>query len=136
MNPRRAHLISAALVFLVAVPMLAQQTNSVTIIPLPQKMERKPGMFKLQTGAQGQPATDILVDAQAEPTGLYLSNQVRQLSGCDLKVRSAGTGATTDGAILLTLKGPSTMPGPESYELTVSPQTVVVRANGVAGLFY
>jgi hexosaminidase len=136
MNPKRAQLVSIAVLSLAMAPTMAQQTNILAIVPLPQKMECKPGMFKLQAGTMGQPATDILVDAQAEPTGLYLSNQLHQLSGCDLRVRSAGTGATTDGAILLTLKGPSTITDPEGYELNVSPQTVVVRAHGVAGLFY
>ena len=111
--------------------MSAANTNTPAVIPLPQKMALHAGAFKLT------PDTRIYVDSASRATGIFLTERLRPSTGYPLKT---GTkffcGAAIPGGILLTTKNADTNLGPEGYELTVAPDSIVVRAPTQAGLFY
>lgn len=114
----------------------AAETNLPAIIPLPQKMERREGVFRLQPD-NPSPGARILVDAASEETGQYLARQLRKSTGYPLPVVKAKTGAkAAKGDIVLTTKDAKIALGPEGYELLVTPDVVVIRAPAAAGLFY
>ena len=100
------------------------------IIPLPQKVEGRAGEFKLQ------PATCIWVDAPSGATGEYLAQRLRKSTGYPLKVAAATSAQAPEQGILLTTKDAKAGRDAEAYELTVAPDSVVIRAPDQAGLFY
>jgi hexosaminidase len=100
------------------------------LIPLPQKMECREGVFLLQA------KTRILTDVPANDTGQYLAERLGKATGYDLKVGRSTKAQPAKGAILLTTKDAKPELGAEGYELTVAPDSVVVRASKTAGLFY
>jgi hexosaminidase len=107
----------------------ASNASNPAIIPLPQKLVSAPGVFELRPGR-----TSILADPAAQETAKYLAAQLQQFSGCDLQVRSSAE--SPKGNILLTTKAASGSTGPEAYELSVTPEGIVIRAQDTAGLFY
>ena len=100
------------------------------LIPLPQKMECHDGVFQLQ------PKTRILTDATGRDTGKYLAERLSKATGYSLKVSRSTKAQPIKGAILLTTKDANPALGSEGYELTVTTDSVVVRAGKPAGLFY
>jgi len=109
----------------------AANTNTLAIIPLPQKMERHDGAFKLIAD------TRIYVDSASRATGKFLTERLRPATGYPFKTSTKFFGgAAISGGILLTTKNADTNLGPEGYELTVAPDSIVIRAPTQAGLFY
>jgi|CZKM01.1.fsa_nt_gi hexosaminidase len=104
--------------------------NTPALIPLPQKMECSEGAFQLQ------PKTRILTDAAARDTGKYLAERLGKATGYSLKISRSTKAQPAQGAILLTTKDAKPELGAEGYELTVTADSVVVRAVKPAGLFY
>lgn len=106
------------------------------IIPLPEKMEVRPGNFVLQAHAHllGS-GTKIIVNPGAEETGRYLANALRLRARIALDVVPAGK-AERSRSIELTLEGTNSELGQEGYALTVAPKGVTIRADSAAGLFY
>jgi hexosaminidase len=100
------------------------------LIPLPQKMESREGAFKLQ------PKTRILTDVPARETGQYLAERLDKATGYSLKVATSAGALPAKGSILLTTKDANPGLGAEGYELSVTPDSVIVRAGKSAGLFY
>ncbi|HEY3860244.1 MAG TPA: beta-N-acetylhexosaminidase [Verrucomicrobiae bacterium] len=98
------------------------------IIPAPEKMTVHDGVFTLTAD------TPILVESKSKATGAYLAERLRGSTGFPLRVKSSGKAAP--GAILLSTKDSDASLGAEGYELTVTPDSVVVRAPAEAGLFY
>jgi hexosaminidase len=108
----------------------AAATNSVSIIPLPQKVELRAGVFRLA------PDTRVYADSASRTTGEALAQRLRPATGYAFKTSTRSSGESLRGGILLTTKNADTNLGPEGYELTVAPDSVVIRAPGQAGLFY
>ncbi len=105
--------------------------NPPAIIPEPQKIELGNGTFTLE------PDTRIYVDLASRQTGEFLAAKLRQSTGYPLKVSAKFfSSATVKGGILLTTNDANTSLGAEGYELTVAPDSVVIRAPTEAGLFY
>jgi hexosaminidase len=100
------------------------------LIPLPQKMECREGAFKLQ------PKTRIVTDVPARDTGQYLAERLDKATGYSLKVERSTKPQPAKGAMLLTTRDAKPELGTEGYELTVTADSVVVRASKSAGLFY
>jgi hexosaminidase len=100
------------------------------LVPIPQKMESREGVFGLQ------PKTQIVVDRASQATGQYLADQLRKVTGYKLNLVSSTEPRSATGALVLTTKDAKTALGPEGYELTVAPHSVVIRATGQAGMFY
>jgi hexosaminidase len=122
----------AGLIFLsLTATIFAANTNTWAVIPLPQKMARHAGVFKLTSD------TRIYVDSASRVTGKFLTERLRPATGYPLKT---GTkyfdSAAIPSGILLTTKHANTNLGPEGYELTVASNSVVIRAPTQAGLFY
>jgi hexosaminidase len=118
----------------VAVSAFAAHENHCSIIPLPQKIEYHDGTFALQS------TTSILVDfeenAAVRGVANLLAESLRKSTGYPLKVSTSSTANSTKNGILLTTKGVSPGSNAESYELTVTADSVIVRAAQPAGLFY
>ncbi len=123
--------IVATIFLFLTVVVFAGNVEAPAIIPLPQKMARQDGVFQLSAG------TRIYVDSGSRATANFLTDRLRQSAGYPLKisVKSFGS-AAIPGGILLTTKNADTNLGPEGYELTVTTNSVVIRAPAQAGLFY
>ena len=104
--------------------------NTPALIPVPQKMECRDGKFQLQ------PKTRILADVPSNDTAQYLADRLSKSTGYDLKVGRSTKGQPAKGTILLTTKDAKPELGAEGYELTVTADSVVVRAGKSVGLFY
>jgi hexosaminidase len=123
--------ITGILLCLTAATVFAADTNSLAIIPWPQKVTLEAGVFKLT------PHTRIYVDSASRETASFLTTRLRQSTGYPFKIHTKffSSKAVKD-VILLTTKGANTNLGPEGYALTVAPDSVVIRAPAQAGLFY
>ncbi|HEV2437306.1 MAG TPA: family 20 glycosylhydrolase, partial [Verrucomicrobiae bacterium] len=119
--------IAAVILCLMAMASAADVVRP-AIIPLPQKMELRSGIFKLT------PDTSIAADSVSARTARFLAARVREVTGYPLNLISAKSGG--GGNILLTTKDADTNLGLEGYALTVTPDSVVIRAPTQAGLFY
>ncbi len=100
------------------------------LLPLPQKMECQEGTFRLL------PRTQIQVDPASQATGEYLADRLRRGTGYKLGIVSRAKPRAAKGALVLTTRDANAALGPEGYELTVTPKSVVIRASGQAGMFY
>ncbi len=98
------------------------------IIPQPQKIESREGVFVLQ------PTASILVEPAAMGSANYLAEHLRKSTGYSIPVVT-GT-LKHKGAILLTYRKSASGASSEAYELSVDPDSVVIRAGGPAGWFY
>jgi hexosaminidase len=111
------------------------------IIPLPQQMQTRPGAFTLCPaqpipGPAAQAMTKILVDGASQHNGQYLAALLLKSTGYQFEVRTNAGLSAVKGAIVLTTVNALTNLGAEGYELTVAPDSVVIRAPAQAGVFY
>ncbi|MGA2544474.1 MAG: family 20 glycosylhydrolase [Verrucomicrobiota bacterium] len=102
----------------------------IAIIPAPQKLERRAGVFQLV------PATRIAADPASLPTAQWLAERLRRATGYPVPVAGSTKGKAAAGEVLLTTQGAAAALGPEGYALTVAPGSVVIRAPAPAGVFY
>jgi len=110
---------------------LAADTNGICIIPEPQKMTMGQGEFILTRD------TPVYTDYASVETGDQLAGRLCESTGFLLRVAGRSMdGKAVKGAILLTTKEADTGLGREGYELSVAPDSVVIRAPTQAGLFY
>ena len=101
------------------------------LIPLPQQMAVRPGSFQLT------PETTLFASPGSVTTARQLAGELRAATGYPLHVRTRYFATTPlAGGIFLTTKLADTNLGPEGYELTVTSNSVVIRAPQPAGLFY
>lgn len=107
----------------------AEAVNTPAIIPAPQKLERREGVFELTA------RTTIYVDSSSGPSGQYLAERMRRSTGFAVAVADAKDSVPA-GGIWLTTNGAAEDLGPEGYTLAVSPDKVVIGAPAEAGLFY
>ncbi|HTR41080.1 MAG TPA: beta-N-acetylhexosaminidase [Pseudomonadales bacterium] len=106
-------------------------TNELAIVPWPQKVQEQPGSFELT------PQTRIYTDHASRDTVKFLTERLRPSTGYPLTTHEKFFSSTAiKNGIFLTTKDANTNLGPEGYELTVSPDSVVIRAPTQAGLFY
>ena len=123
---------------LLAVPALAATP---AIIPLPKVLTNRPGVFTLCPsqpipGAPARATQKILVDTPSLATGQYLAMMLFRSTGYQFVVATNGAAGPVRGALLLTTVNALSGLGAEGYELTVAPDSVVIRAPAQAGLFY
>ena len=130
-------------IFSLLLALVARATFAATpaIIPLPQQMQVRPGVFtlcpaQLIPGPAAQAMTKILVDGASQETGQYLATLLLKSTGYQFQVRTNTGSSPVKGAILLTTANALTTLGAEGYELTVAPDSVVIRAPATAGVFY
>ena len=125
-----------------ALGLLVAATCSATpaLIPLPVQMQNRPGFFTLcpsvaVAGVPQRATRTILVDNSSLPTGQYLANMLARSTGYQFAILTNNTAGPVRGAVLLTTVNAMAL-GAEGYELTVAPDSVVIRAPQQAGLFY
>src|ERR1700722_957488 len=111
------------------------------IIPQPQLMQLWPGAFTLcpsQSGpaAPGYPLVKIYTDPVSQSTGDFLAQRLFKSTGQQFIVATLTAGVPIRDGILLTTVNANTNLGAEGYELTVAPDSVVIRAPQTAGVFY
>ena len=139
---RTASIVLLACLAFGAVPSGAQTPPSAAegdlgLIPRPQRLETRPGVFTLDSG------TIIWTDLASATTGRQLARYLEPGTGFALSVRSGGAPprdvGSRRGAGVIELRRDSSLAaalGTEGYRLTVRPGRVVARAAGDAGLFY
>jgi hexosaminidase len=98
------------------------------LIPRPQKLERLKGTFALG------PNSRVQVDTGSQPTGNFLVGRLRKSTGFPIPFDLQPDAQPAKASILLTTQGARR--GKEGYELTVTPDSVVIRGADTAGLFY
>src|SRR5579863_6093906 len=117
------------------------QAATPSIIPLPQQMQARPGVFTLCPSqsaitAPGHPLVKIYTDSTSQSDADFLAQQLFKSTGQQFAVVPAsGAGPIREG-ILLTTANANTNLNYEGYELTVAPDSVVIRAPTSAGVFY
>ena len=99
-----------------------------SIIPAPQKMEIRPGQFRLSAG------TRINIDEASAGTAQYLASLLRRSTGYPVPIHT--NDEALKGVIELTTKGAKAELGPEGYELDAAPEAISIKAPTQAGLFY
>jgi hexosaminidase len=114
---------------------------AIALVPLPQQMQVRTGLFTLCSSQPilGTPAfalTKILVDTNSQENGEYLAQLLLKSTGYKFQIVSNSGVSTVKRAILLTTANANATLGPEGYELTVAPDSVVIRGNAAAGVFY
>jgi hexosaminidase len=111
--------------------LFAAVADEPALIPQPQKLELRPGSFKLTS------ETKIFADLSSLYTAKQLAATLRPSTDFPFKTQTRfRADKAIDNAILLTTKNANTNLGPEGYELTVADNSVVLRAPTQAGLFY
>ncbi|HEV2454520.1 MAG TPA: glycoside hydrolase family 20 zincin-like fold domain-containing protein, partial [Verrucomicrobiae bacterium] len=112
-----------------------------SIIPLPQQMQVRPGVFTLcptqpAAAVPGHPLVKIYADAASQGDADFLAQQLFKSTGQQFAIAPAnGAGPVREG-ILLTTANANTNLNNEGYELTVAPDSVVIRGTTSAGVFY
>ena len=99
-------------------------TLTLSIIPLPARLERKGGEFVLT------PETVIVADALNQSNAAYLHNLLAPPTGFALPIQADGGPVN----VIRLATGPSA--GQNGYTLSVSPQTIVIQATEPTGVFY
>jgi len=110
-----------------AVWALANDT-SVAVVPLPVKIERSSGHFRLKHN------TLVITDRETMSIGMLLSRCLAPALGYKLKVQDAVH--PRDNSIVLVVDPELARLGPEGYVLEVTPRRVTVHASKPAGVFY
>ncbi len=87
------------------------------------------------TRAPGHPLVKIFTDPVSQPTGQFLAEQLYKATGWQFIVATTTNGMTIRNGILLTTVNANTNLGAEGYELTVAPDSVVIRAQAQGGSF-
>ena len=105
----------------------------ISIIPKPFELKQNSDYFLINT------ETKILLN-QNQPElikiGEYLAEKINIPTGFNLKVEPGSTASDSPNSILLQLNENQGDLGEEGYELLVGTESVIVRADNPAGLFY
>lgn len=111
------------------------------VIPLPVTMTNRQGVFTLcpgqpVPGVPARAATKIYVDSASLQNGQYLAMMLFRSTGNEFVVATNAAAGPIRGAVLLTTVNALSTLGAEGYELSIAPDSVVVRAPAQAGVFY
>jgi hexosaminidase len=117
-------------VLLLTILAIAARASDLALIPWPQKVTQSDGSFTLT------PQTRIYADHPSLKTAQFLAQRLRASTGYPLKVHWKISSSIPSDAILFTTKNADTNLGSEGYELSVTSNSIVIRAPTQAGLFY
>ena len=112
------------------------------LVPLPQiVVQTNAGSFTLCPpqiipGAPAPSPTPILVDGAGRETAEFLATTLFKSTGYRFPISTNSGVSPVPQAILLTTNSALTNLGSEGYELTIATDSVVIRAQTSAGLFY
>jgi len=116
---------------LLATTVSAADTNRLAIIPWPQKVTVQAGTFRFT------PNTRVYVDYSSRETAEFLTGRLRLSTGYPLAIHwKFFSDKAVRSGILLTTRAADPHLGVEGYTLTVTPDSVVIRAPTETGLFY
>jgi hexosaminidase len=120
---------------------LVTPAASSSIIPLPVTVTNRSGVFLLCPSqplypVPGHATMQILIDAASLQTGQYLANALSKATGYQFRLGTSTETNAVRNAILITTSNAMASLGPEGYELSVLPDSVVIRASGQSGTFY
>jgi len=104
--------------------------HTINIIPLPDKVQLKKGVFELT------PETRIIVSKDTGDIGRYLRDLLKPGTGYSLPIHEVSGDHENPDSILLTIIRTDKSLGDEGYELKVSPESIIIAAPAQAGLFY
>jgi hexosaminidase len=126
---------------LLALAALFAQAATPSIIPLPQQMQVRPGVFTLcpsqaATAAPGHPLVKIYTDSISQSDADFLAQQLFKSTGQQFAIVPASAAGPIREGILLTTMNANTNLNYEGYELTVAPDSVVIRGPTSASVFY
>ncbi|HVM50453.1 MAG TPA: beta-N-acetylhexosaminidase [Candidatus Acidoferrum sp.] len=115
--------------------------STLPVIPLPVTMQPRAGVFTLcpalpVPGVPSHAVTRIYTDGASFQNGQYLAMMLFRSTGYEFIVATNNATGPIRGAVLLTTANAIPALGAEGYELTVAPDSVVVRAPAQAGVFY
>ncbi|MFQ5637594.1 MAG: beta-N-acetylhexosaminidase [bacterium] len=111
---------------------MLSKPSEVSIIPQPLEVSQQPGIFSLS------PQTKIIVVADnpsAREVASYLAEFVKAATGYQIPVTSSVDASAIERAIAL-IQAPDAALGEEGYRLVVGPNSISIRAQQAAGLFY
>lgn len=124
-------LIGSMMFSLALASAVAAGADDLALIPQPQKVEVQTGAFQLQAG------TRVFTDPDSRATALFLAGPLRQATGWPFETRTmVYSKSSPTGGIYLTTKNADASLGSEGYELSVSPERIVIRARTQTGIFY
>src|SRR5438046_1963987 len=112
------------------------------LVPLPQiVVQTNAGSFTLCPpqiipGAPAPSPTPLLVDGAGRETAEFLATTLFKSTGYRFPISTNSGVSPVPLAILLTTNSALTNLGSEGYELTIATNSVVIRAQTSAGLFY
>jgi hexosaminidase len=114
---------------------------SSSIIPLPVAVTNRPGVFMLCPSQPAAPVPahalmQILADASSLQTAQYLAAALVKSTGYQFRISTNSATNAIRNAILITTSNAIPSLGSEGYELTVAPDSVVIRAPAQGGTFY
>ena len=121
--------IVAALVSLVAASGFAVEAVPSALIPIPQKVEHREGSYSFT------PTTRIIVDKASEENGRYLAQKLSASVGRKFTAATKDAPEVRDNSNIVIRQDGAGL-GPEGYELTVLPKSILIRAADCAGGFY
>ncbi|MEW6236875.1 MAG: beta-N-acetylhexosaminidase [Candidatus Omnitrophota bacterium] len=107
--------------------------EEISIIPQPMSLKKTGGAFTLDRNAV------IQLDSSGEDIaaiGGWLGEWLSNALGSEIPVLAANAVPANAKRIVLSIEEKNEPLGEEGYELTVSTQTILLRANRPAGLFY
>ena len=127
--------------FLLALAAPLGYAASPSIIPLPQQMQVRPGVFTLcpsesSSSAPGHPLVKIYADTSSQGDADYLAQILFKSTGQQFAIVPASSAGPIREGILLTTANANTNLNYEGYELTVAPDSAVIRGPTSAGVFY
>jgi hexosaminidase len=129
-----AALFSVCLLLAMSLPLAAQQAaEGIALIPEPVSLQRGTGTFVLSSATSIQLPGKPEKDPARLKIAQYLRDEIRPATGLDLKISREASSA---GIQLLLNNKPDAQLGAEGYQLEVSPEKVLIRANHTSGLFY
>jgi len=105
-----------------------------SVIPLPTRMDRAAGVFRLTTATPV--AVSDLADSDLAFLATYAADVVRDAIGRTARLAPAPATRATRGAIALIRDPAASDGGDEAYRLDVRPGGITIAASTVAGLFY
>ncbi len=121
---------AALMGFLNTVKAQSNVKQEINMIPMPQKIVAKTGLFNLKNNK-----VIVVGDKNFFNEALYLQQYLKSI-GVYVTLKN-GTSAYKTGLIVLKqAKVKSGNPTNEAYHLTVSPGNIVITASGDAGIFY
>ena len=126
-------LLGFTLQFLGCVSQSNINENSINIIPKPVKVESGNGSFTIQ------PDTKIFVETNnndVKNVAEYLAERIKTVTGYDLIIENFSSETSNDGAIIFTTINADRKLGDEGYLFEVNNNSVIIKAQKPAGVFY